>query len=107
MGFTVAGTDYGAREEAGFGRSEAGADIENLWVVPVDGSAPPKRVTDLMKVFYLKELAESPDAGALAFVAFAYDSRSQQLYALNSAGGKPVQVDSGVRWFAWLPGEGQ
>jgi hypothetical protein len=104
MGFTLAGTDYGAREEAGFGSSEAGNDIENLWVVPTDGSAPPKLATDLMKVFYMKELAESPSRDGLGFVAFAYDNRSQQLYAAPANGGKPVQLDSGVRWFQWQPG---
>jgi Tol biopolymer transport system component len=103
LGFTKAGTDYGAREEAGFTKSEAGNDIENLWLVPTDGSAPPKLASDLSKIFYLKELAESPAKDALAFIAFAYDSRTQQLYALPAAGGKPVQLDSGVRWFQWLP----
>jgi hypothetical protein len=103
LGFTRAGTDYGAREEAGFGRSEAGNDIENVWLVPTDGSAEPKLATDLTKVFYLKDVAESPDQSALAFIAFAYDSRSQQLYAVPAGGGKPVQLDSAVRWFQWLP----
>lgn len=104
LGFTVAGTDYGAREEAGFGRSEAGNDIENLWLVPTDGSAPPKRATDLMKVFYMKELAESPSGDGLGFIAFAYDNRTQELYVAPAEGGKPVQLDSGVRWYQWQPG---
>ncbi len=103
MAFTKAGVDYGAREEAGFGNTETGNDIENLWLVPTDGSSAPTLASDLMKIFYLKELQESADGRSLGFVAFAYDSRSQQLYALPAGGGKPVQLDSDVRWFQWLP----
>ena len=74
-------------------------------ITSTDGSAPPHLASDLTKVFYLKELTESPAADALGFVAFAYDNRTQQLYVVPARGGKPTQLDSGVRWYQWLPAD--
>jgi hypothetical protein len=103
LAFSRAGRDYGAAERGGGFGGKAGEDIENIWVVPTDGSEPPRRVTDLQKHFYFKEIAESPDGKDLALVAFSYLDRTQKLWAVASDGGKPVEVDSGVRWYMWLP----
>lgn len=100
--YSRAGRDYAAAERAGSIAGKAGEDIENLWVVSVDGGEP-RRMTDLVKSFYVKELTESPEDNTLALVAFSYLDRTQKLWAVGADGGKPVAVDSGVRWYMWLP----
>src|SRR5262245_24296018 len=74
----------------------------DLWVVPADGSAPPRRLT-------FNEGADgspafSPDGTRLAFVSKRGDSPAQ-LYVLPSSGGEaeritdlPVAVDD-PKWF--------
>lgn len=102
IAFTRAGRDYGAAERSGpFGAGQAGDDIENLWIVAVDGESAPVQATDLTRVFYLGQLQESPDRSALALVGFSYRDRSQQLWTLPAAGGKPTKIDGGVRWYYW------
>jgi hypothetical protein len=102
LAFTRAGRDYGAADRAGgFGAIEAGDDIENMWVVPVDGSARPAQLTDLTKVFYLKEPLESDDGDTLGLVGFSYRDRVQQLWTVPKDGGTPVKIDGPVRWFVW------
>jgi hypothetical protein len=102
LAFTRVGRDYGAAERQGMGRGVAGNDIENLWSVPLDGSSPPRRLTDFVKVFYLKDVAVSPDSDALGVVGLSYLDRTQQLWAVRTAGGAPAHVDAGVRWYMWL-----
>ncbi len=100
--FTLAGTDYGAAEEAGpMANVEAGDDIENLWAVPTDGSASAERLTDLTRVFYVKDIRASPTGDALAFVGFSYLNRTQHLWVVPTGGGKPLAIDAPVRWYAW------
>jgi WD40 repeat protein len=102
--FTRVGRDYGLAERRGlFSRGEAGNDIENAWRVPVDGSAPPAQATDLLKVFYLRDLTESRQGDAVGLIGFSYRDRVQQLWTLSDEGGKPIHIDAGVRWFAWVP----
>jgi hypothetical protein len=105
LAFTRAGRDYGAAERAGTmsGGAKAGDDIENVWLVPVDGSAPPHQATDLTRVFYLKTPEGSPDGDSWTLVGFSYLDRSQQLWVVPMDGGKPVKVDGGVRWSTWVP----
>ncbi len=101
--FSRVGRDYGAAERAGIGaRMEAGPDIENLYVVPLDGGSPPRQLTDLTQVFYLDDFAETADGRVLAFVGLWYASRAQQVWTVPASGGKPIQIDGPVRWFAWL-----
>jgi hypothetical protein len=45
---------------------------------------------------------ESARGDALALIAFSYLDRTQKLWAVSAAGGKPVTVDSGVRWYMWV-----
>ncbi len=100
--YTAVGRDYGrADQKEGYG-GEAGPDLENWWVAPVDGGEA-RRITDMQKVFYLQEPALSPDGTTWAFIAFSYTDRVQHLYTMPREGGHPVKVDAGVRWFAWLP----
>ena len=104
IAFTRAGRDYGAAERRGtFGAGTAGDDIENLWLVRADGSSEPVQATDLTRVFYLARVEASPRGDALALVGFSYRDRSQQLWTIPAAGGRPTKVDGGVRWFLWLP----
>lgn len=101
--FTRVGRDYGRREREGiFGRQEAGDDIENLWGVEADGGGGGvAQITDLAKGFYINDVTLSPDGDEMAFVAFSYLNRAQQLYAVAREGGKPVLIDGAVRWFTW------
>ena len=102
--FSRVGRDYGAAERAGMGRiQEAGPDLENWYAVPVDGSAPPRMLTDLTQAFYLTNLAPEASGSFLAFTGLWYKSRTQQLWAVPATGGKPSQLDGPVRWFAWIP----
>lgn len=102
--FSRVGRDYGAAERAGMGRiQEAGPDLENWYAVPVDGSAPPKMLTDLTQAFYLANLAPEASGRYLAFTGLWYKSRTQQLWAVPASGGKPSQLDGPVRWYAWIP----
>jgi Tol biopolymer transport system component len=102
LAFTRAGRDYGAADRAGgYGVIEAGDDIENVWIVPTDGSESPRQATDLVKVFYLKEPIESEDGSTFGLVGFSYRDRVVQLWTVPRDGGKPVKIDGPVRWFAW------
>lgn len=103
--FSRVGQDYGLADRAGIGRQvAAGPDIENLYAVRTDGqgqTAAPEQLTDLTQVFYLDGVTPSPDGDTLALVGLWYASRAQQLWAVPAEGGKPVQIDGPVRWFAW------
>jgi len=101
LAFTRAGRDYGAAERAGIGGAKAGDDIENVWIVPTDGSRSPVQATDLTRVFYLRGPEESPGGDTLALVGFSYLDRVQWLWTLPAQGGKPQKIDGGVRWYKW------
>ena len=101
--FSRVGRDYGKKDRAGVvGQVEAGNDIENLYGVKIDGRSAPVQYTDLMKVFYMRDVTPSRDGEELAFIAFAYNSAGQQLFTAPAEGGKPVKIDGPVRWFAWV-----
>jgi Tol biopolymer transport system component len=103
--FSRVGRDSGAAERAGFGRvQEAGPDLENWYEARVDDAkATPRMLSDLTQAFYLDNLSQAPKSGDLAFNGLSYQSRTQQLWAMPSSGGKPIQIDGPVRWFAWMP----
>lgn len=103
--FSRVGSDYGAADRAGIGRLQsAGPDIENYYAIATDATSPnPRQLTDLTQVFYLDELRTSTDGKAMAFIGLWYQSRTQQLWVAPSGGGKPLQIDGPVRWFAWAP----
>jgi hypothetical protein len=101
MLFTVVGSAYGLGE-GGLQGTDAGADLENIWKVSLSGGQP-QQMTDLSHVFYVRDMAESSDGRAVAFIGFDYRVLSQQLYAAPAGGGRTLAVDGGVRWFQWLP----
>jgi dipeptidyl aminopeptidase/acylaminoacyl peptidase len=86
------------------GRIDLEADRyrSDLWLLPTDGSAPPRRFTsgrrDLRPRF-------SPDGRWLAFLRAPDDDRPQ-LHVMATDGGEPRQVGEhplGVEAFAWGP----
>lgn len=100
--YTAIGRDYGrAEREEGYG-GEAGPDLENWWMVSVEGGQP-WQATDMQKVFYVQAPVLSPDGTAWAYIAFSYTDRLQHLFTIPREGGHPKKVDVGVRWFQWLP----
>jgi hypothetical protein len=100
--YSTVGRDYGRAEQFGGQGVEAGPDLENWWLTAPDRPQP-WQATDLEKVFYLQKPALSPDGQVWAFVGFSYVDLSQHLWTIPRTGGHPVKVDSGVRWFRWLP----
>jgi dipeptidyl aminopeptidase/acylaminoacyl peptidase len=74
-----------------------------IFLVPVDGSAPPRELTsgehrDVMPRW-------SPDGRSLAFLSDR-SGDAAQLFVLPMDGGEPRQVTkvkNGVSWFAWSP----
>ena len=65
-------------------------------------TAAPRQLTDLTQAFYLADLSTDAGGKAMAFIGLWYQSRTQQLWAAPSGGGKPLQIDGPVRWFAWV-----
>lgn len=99
--YTSVGRDYGRAEaQEGYG-GQAGPDLENWWLAPVNGGTP-RMASDLQKVFYLQEPELSPDGEVWAFLGFSYTDRLQHLYTMPVRGGHPQPVDAGVGWFGWL-----
>ena len=102
-------TPDGAVAVAAVSRPDPGADTyrSELWTVPTDGSAPPRRLTrggrDSAPRF-------APDGSALAFLRAAEPapgrSAAPQLHVLPAGGGEPWAVTDaplGVAEFAWSP----
>lgn len=100
--YSTVGRDYGRAEQLGGQGVEAGPDLENWWVAALDGPEP-WQASDLQKVFYLQPPSLSPDGTVWAFVGFSYVDLSQHLWTIPRNGGHPTKIDSGVRWFRWLP----
>jgi dipeptidyl aminopeptidase/acylaminoacyl peptidase len=77
----------------------------SIWLVPVDGSEAPRRLTAGPK----QDLAPrwSPDGSRLAFVSNRDDKvKAKQLYVIPVAGGEPLQLtelDEDVSEVAWSP----
>lgn len=104
LAITRVGRDYGMRDRQGvMGSAEAGRDIENIYAVSLNGRGDIQQLSDMMKAFYINQITPSPDGKVLAFIGFSYINRAQQLYTMPATGGKPVQIDGAVRWYAWLP----
>ena len=73
-----------------------------LWTVPLDPARQPRRLT---RGFNDSQPRYSPDGRVLGFLRAAAGS-SAQLYAVNAAGGEPVQLTDaklGVSWFSFSP----
>ena len=95
-GRTVAFVGWGTdREENDYTAS--------IWLVPVDGSAEPRRLTRAEKVDGAPRW--SPDGSRLAFVSNR-DSKAKQLYVLPVDGGDPqklTELDEDVTEVVWSP----
>ena len=90
--YAAVGADYGT----------TGNNLENWWAVPLDGSQPAVPLTDIPKIFYIRQLAASPDQVAYAFTGLRYADRATHLWTFSRNGGGIVKVDAEVRWFRWL-----
>ena len=77
----------------------------DLWIVPVDGSAEPRRLT--FTKAGESSAAWSPDSRRIAFVARRDDDKANQVYVLDVAGGgeasRVTSVYGGAGFPAWRP----
>lgn len=95
--FSAAGADYGS----------TGDNLENWWSVPLDGSQPAIPLTDLPRVFYLRQFAFSPDGQSIGFVGLRYSDRATHIWTVSPNGGNLNKLDAEVRWYRWLPAASQ
>ena len=76
----------------------------NIWLAPVDGSAPPRRFTTGERRD--GEPRWSPDGSRLAFVSSRAEKEPGQLYVIPLAGGeaqKLTKLKEDVKNIAWSP----
>ncbi len=81
--------------------------VEDLWLVPADGSAPPRRLTTASG--RESEAAWSPDGGRIAFAAKRAGDERAQVYVLELAGGEARRVTAlsgGAASPRWRPDGG-
>lgn len=90
--YAAVGSDFGS----------TGDNLENWWSVPLDGSKAPTPLTDIPRVFYIRQLSFAPDGQSFGFVGLRYSDRSTHLWTVSPYGGNLVKVDAEVRWFRWL-----
>jgi dipeptidyl aminopeptidase/acylaminoacyl peptidase len=83
------------------------AKVEDLWLVPADGSAPPRRLTTAAG--RESEPAWSPDGARIAFAAKRTGDDASQVYVLDLAGGEAhrvTELSGGASTPRWRPDGG-
>lgn len=83
---------------------DASKSVSDLWIVPLDGSAAPRRLTNTRApeggaVF-------SPDSTRIAFTASREDDEAPQIYILPMAGGEAIRITNvftGAESPKWRP----
>jgi len=66
--------------------------VSDLWIVPADGSAPPRRLTFTRGSE--SDVAWSPDSRRIAFVAQREGDEAPQIYVISLEGGEAIRVTS-------------
>lgn len=77
------------------------AKVEDLWIVPAEGSAPPRRLTTTRG--RESEAAWSPDSRRIAFGAKRDGSDVSQVYVLDIVGGGEARRTTDLSGGAWTP----
>ena len=75
-----------------------------LWLVPYDGSAPPRLLTS--ESANSSSPQWSPDGKTLAFLSARGEATRPQIYLLSLNGGEPrklTDIKNGVSSFVWSP----
>jgi dipeptidyl aminopeptidase/acylaminoacyl peptidase len=79
--------------------------ISDLWLVPADGSAPPRRITNTKAPE--DDVAWSPDSASIAFSTKREGDDVEQIYILNLAGGgdarRLTSISTGAKTPQWRP----
>jgi dipeptidyl aminopeptidase/acylaminoacyl peptidase len=79
--------------------------VSDLWLVPVDGSKPPRRITDTKAAE--NNVAWSPDSGSIAFTTKRESDEVEQIYILNLAEGgearRLTNISTGATNPKWRP----
>ncbi len=80
-------------------------EVSNLWLVPADGSAPPRRLTHTRAPE--KGIAWSPDSRAIAFATKREGDEAEQIYILDLAAGgearRLTNLSTGAANPKWRP----
>jgi dipeptidyl aminopeptidase/acylaminoacyl peptidase len=80
-------------------------EVSDLWLVPADGSAPPRRLTNTRAPE--KGVAWSPDSRAIAFATKREGDEADQIYILDLAGGgearRLTNLSTGAANPKWRP----
>jgi dipeptidyl aminopeptidase/acylaminoacyl peptidase len=80
-------------------------EVSDLWIVPADGSAPPRRLTHTRAAE--KDAAWSPDSRAIAFATKREGDEAEQIYVLDIAAAGEARrlsnVSTGAAKPQWRP----
>src|SRR5271167_2569899 len=84
---------------------EADKAVSDLWLVPVDGSKPPRRITNTKAPE--GDVAWAPDSGSIAFSTKREADETEQIYVLNLASGgearRLTNISTGASRPKWRP----